>query len=220
MVNKRSRTSLPSPDANGPGSSTVRRILAAAEELFAVQGFEATSMNDVARQCDVSKANIFHHFNSKQDLYMAVLRHASREAAEYLQHPEARKGGFEERFAGYATDLLQSMMKHGPLYRLMLRELLTEKNQAFTTELAQRVLGEKFARLVTILRTGQTRRELRADFDPAMAAIVLIGTNIFFLQCQSLFEQFPDVRFAADPKRYTALLSDILLRGIMPAPKE
>jgi TetR/AcrR family transcriptional regulator len=173
-------------------------------------------MSEIADHCGVSKANLFHHFTNKRELYTAMLHNACRDAAEHLQHLEARDGGFAERFSDYAADMLRSALNHERLHRLMLRELLTEKDESLTRELAERVLGDKFARLVTILRTGQTRKALRTDFDPAIAAIMLIGMNVFFLQCQKLFKHFPDVRVAADPKRYSALVSDILLRGIMP----
>lgn len=217
MANARKRASLPPPNLNG--GKAVKRIVAVAETLFAERGFEAVSMNDIAERCNVSKANLFHHFSNKRALYMAMLRNACDDAAEHLRHLEAREGGFADRFSDYATDMLRSTLDHARLHRLMLRELLSEQDEPLTQELAERVLGDKFVRLVTILRTGQTRGNLRTGFDPAIAAIVLIGATIFFLQCQNLFKHFPDVHVAADPERYTALVSDILLHGIM-SPQE
>ena len=216
-MNSRKSASLPPPTANNAAGEAALRILTAAETLFAERGFAAVSMNDIAERCSVSKANLFHHFSSKRALYLAMLRNACQDAAQHLRHLEARKGNFGERFSDYAADMLRNMLDHESLHRLMLRELLSEEDEALTKELAERVLGEKFARLVTILRTGQTDKTLRPGFDPAIAAILLIGVNIFFLQCQNLFKHFPDVRVAADPERYTALISDILLQGILPA---
>ncbi len=175
-------------------------------------------MSTIAERAGVSKANIFHHFTSKRELYLAVLRNACRDGAERLQHLETRGGTFQERFAAYAVDMLNAMLEREPLNRLMLRELLTEDDGRLSQELAERVFGDQFARLVAILRTGQARAELRADFDPAMAAVALIGANVFFLQSRNVFEHFPDVGFAADSQRYSALLTDILLRGMLIAP--
>lgn len=191
------------------------RILAAAEALFAEHGFEAVSMNAIAERAGVSKANIFHHFTSKRELYLAVLHSACRDGAERLQHLEMRGGTFQERFAAYAVDMLNGMLEREPLNRLMLRQLLAEDDGRLSQELAERVFGDQFARLVSILRTGQARAELRADFDPAMAAIALIGANVFFLQSRNVFKHFPDVRFAGDARRYSALLTNILLRGML-----
>ncbi|HVC43397.1 MAG TPA: TetR/AcrR family transcriptional regulator [Candidatus Binataceae bacterium] len=48
-------------------------ILKAATGLFANRGFHETSMSEVAKAASVSKALIFWHFKTKEDLFMAVL---------------------------------------------------------------------------------------------------------------------------------------------------
>lgn len=45
-------------------------IMAAAAELFARQGYSATSIGDIARACDCSKSRLYHYFESKE----AILR--------------------------------------------------------------------------------------------------------------------------------------------------
>src|SRR5246127_3669795 len=48
-------------------------ILKAAMRLFAGRGFHETSMSEVAREAHVSKALIFWHFKTKEELFVAVL---------------------------------------------------------------------------------------------------------------------------------------------------
>src|SRR5579885_3757485 len=48
-------------------------ILQAAIRLFAGRGFHETSMSEVAREARVSKALIFRHFKTKEELFLAVL---------------------------------------------------------------------------------------------------------------------------------------------------
>jgi AcrR family transcriptional regulator len=48
-------------------------ILKAAMQLFASRGFHETSMAEVAREAGVSKALIFWHFKTKEELFVAVL---------------------------------------------------------------------------------------------------------------------------------------------------
>src|SRR4030065_1687382 len=74
----------PQPTRSPASSDTVERILATAESLFAEHGFDAVSMNAIAEAAGVSKANVFHHFISKNDLYLAVLRNACRDSAQHL----------------------------------------------------------------------------------------------------------------------------------------
>ena len=74
------------PDSPGcavPGSGprlrrTARReqILAAATRAFARFGFAATSLEEVATEANISKVLLYRHFESKADLYRAVLDRA------------------------------------------------------------------------------------------------------------------------------------------------
>ena len=49
------------------------QILQAALELFARQGFHATSVDQIARHAGVSKGLIYNYFTSKQDLLVAII---------------------------------------------------------------------------------------------------------------------------------------------------
>jgi AcrR family transcriptional regulator len=52
---------------------TADRILAAAEQLFAERGFEATSLGEIADQVGIRPQAIYNHFDGKWALYEAVL---------------------------------------------------------------------------------------------------------------------------------------------------
>jgi AcrR family transcriptional regulator len=49
------------------------QLLGAATRAFARDGFEATSLDDVAEEAGISKVLLYRHFDSKADLYRAVL---------------------------------------------------------------------------------------------------------------------------------------------------
>jgi AcrR family transcriptional regulator len=53
--------------------STAARILRAAEELLGERGYDGVSMRDVAERAGITKALIFYHFRSKDDLFGTVL---------------------------------------------------------------------------------------------------------------------------------------------------
>jgi len=62
----------------GPRRRPSRRdeILRRAAHLFLERGFEIMSLVDVARACGISKAGLYYHFNSKQELLAAIISHA------------------------------------------------------------------------------------------------------------------------------------------------
>ena len=56
-----------------PAPARSEQILDVAVEVFARNGFHGASMNDVAEAAGVTKPVLYQHFDSKQDLYMALL---------------------------------------------------------------------------------------------------------------------------------------------------
>jgi AcrR family transcriptional regulator len=54
-------------------AETTAAILEAARKLFATQGFEATSIDDIATRAGVAKGAVYHHFESKEEIFTRVL---------------------------------------------------------------------------------------------------------------------------------------------------
>ncbi len=73
-----------------PGRRLLRReerhasILRGAAAAFARSGFAATSMEDVAEACGVTKLIVYRHFDSKEELYRAILQRVFDRQAEEL----------------------------------------------------------------------------------------------------------------------------------------
>lgn len=206
-----STESAPSPVIPGDAAE---RILAAAERLFADSGFDAVSMNAVAELAGVSKANIFHHFSSKNALYLAVMRQACRRFTPLVDSLEDATGSFAERLHRFAHAHLAHLLAHEQTARLILREILHNDPQR-SRELAEQVFDDNFARLAAVMRGGQERGELRADIDPGMVATLFIAADLFFFQTREVSRHLPDVRhLSTHPAAYSDQLVDILMHGI------
>lgn len=62
------------------GEESKRRILEVSEQLFLEKGYDDTSISDIVRALGMSKGVIYHHFNSKQDIFEHILQNKSSEA--------------------------------------------------------------------------------------------------------------------------------------------
>ena len=51
----------------------VKKILLAAEKVFAEKGYGGTAMADIAEQAELPRSNLHYYFSTKDDLYRAVL---------------------------------------------------------------------------------------------------------------------------------------------------
>lgn len=196
--------------------AAVQRILSAAGELFSRHGFESVSMNAIAERAGVSKANVFHHFRSKNDLYIQVLRGACRESREKLDALDLHRGCAREQLKAYAAHQIEAMLRNGRDSRLILREVL-EDAPGRARQLAEDVFGDGFVHLVETLREGQRLGVLRADLPPADLAVFMLSANVYFTLSRAVLRHLPEVDFAEDPARYSEMFMEIFLRGASPS---
>lgn len=188
-------------------------ILAAARDLFAARGFDAVSMNDIARHAGSSKANIFHHFGSKEALYLAVMRDACRGSEALLGSMLATQGDTNERIAEYARQHLEMLFEDPERSKLVLREIL-QSGPTRGRELAEGAFKEDFELVTRLFREGQQTGQLASRIDPAFAAFVMLATNVMLFQSQHVLRHLPGVTFADTPESYCDKLLDLLLHGI------
>ncbi len=59
---------------SSPGSDSRQRIVRVAYPLFVEQGYDAVSMQEIADAVPLNKATLYHHFQNKDDLFLAVVR--------------------------------------------------------------------------------------------------------------------------------------------------
>jgi AcrR family transcriptional regulator len=67
-----SREARPAPDQPPEVASTRERILDVALDLFIEKGFDGTSLREIAEQLGFTKAALYYHFASKDDILMAL----------------------------------------------------------------------------------------------------------------------------------------------------
>jgi AcrR family transcriptional regulator len=125
---------LPGPAAPDPGTgpgeeaSTRDRILDIALELFTEHGYEKTSLRQIAERLGFSKAAIYYHFASKDDILMALhmrLHEFGREALSSI-------GGAQmspQMLAPLLDQLIEQILGHRALF------VLHERNRAALEEL-------------------------------------------------------------------------------------
>lgn len=70
--------------------STRERILATAAELFALHGYSSASLRDVADRLGITKAALYYHFDSKDDILLTVLRPYFEAADAFLSAETGR----------------------------------------------------------------------------------------------------------------------------------
>lgn len=202
-----------------PPCAGIRQILNAALDLFAENGYEGVSVHNIAERAGVSKANVFHHFASKEALYLEVLRTASLEWGDDIAAVIDAPGNFSARLHALTSVVIRRLCDRPLQSRLMLREIL-ENGALRGQQLSEEVFIRNFDLEMAIFRRAQTDGELRADLDPAMAWMMTLSACIFFFQSREVLRLNPVFRNYADaPDAYAEQICSTLLGGIARLPE-
>src|SRR6516225_9335501 len=83
-------TALPTPGSRLPRQDNRRLLLLdAAARLFSERGFHATSMRDLARAVGMLSGSIYYHFESKEEMLLAVYEEGVRRVAAAVEQAVA-----------------------------------------------------------------------------------------------------------------------------------
>ncbi|MCI2423259.1 TetR/AcrR family transcriptional regulator [Saccharopolyspora sp. K220] len=99
---------------------TRAEIRAVAAELFTRQGFEKTSLREVAERLGITKAALYYHFPSKADLVRGIVQPLVDEVEELLADREAADEVDPRQFL---ADYFDVVLRHRQVFELVVRDV-------------------------------------------------------------------------------------------------
>ena len=190
-----------------------RSILEAAAALFAREGYGPVSVSQIAEQAGVCKANVFHHYASKEALFMAVMQDASTEHAAWAEALLSEPGSCADRLKKLIRYEIETMFANEQRTHLILREVV-DHGTCHGRELAQKVFHRNFSAVVALFEQGKARGEFGPDFDPAVAAVTFRGALSLYFQCGESLRQFKEARHLKSATDFADRVCTLLLKGV------
>ncbi|MEU4731010.1 MULTISPECIES: TetR/AcrR family transcriptional regulator [unclassified Streptomyces] len=152
---------------------TRQRIQDVALELFAEQGYEKTSLREIAERLEVTKAALYYHFKTKEDIIISLFEDLTRPIDELITWAEKEPRTLETK-----KEVLRRYSKAvagcAPLFRFM------QENQATMRELS---IGETMKkRLLRLVELVRTQDGPLADQVRCVSALFTMHAGMVYLQ--------------------------------------
>ena len=157
--------------------STKQEILNAALELFSVQGFEATSIAQIAGAVGIRKASLYSHFENKQAILDALVQEVLEQYEEHSLFARAdweKDTGSLPQTADDAVQMIQGQIRyilHDPAISRARKMLVIEQFQ--NPELAKLQTKQNYSDVLgyfTGLMKQLIRQGVLAEDDPEIMA--------------------------------------------------
>jgi AcrR family transcriptional regulator len=158
-------------------TSTRERILNVALDLFIEKGFDKTSLREIAEQLGVTKAALYYHFASKEDILMALHLRLHEFGFDALNQLGAQEPTLS-LWADLLDQIVDQMLAHRKIF------LLHERNQAAFENLHREERHDAShedlqAKLRQLLSDGRLsvrdRVRMAASFGAVMGGIFMSG---------------------------------------------
>lgn len=182
-------------------------ISQAAIELFERQGFQNTTIEQIASQAGVSPPTVFKYFGNKQEIILEILHHADQRAITdtrslipEIEDPVEALCHLERLLTGYALEVM-----HPSLWRELLPLILFGGSNGLPA--GYRAMNDALrAQISELLRELQRAGKLRPQLDVELAAFLL--NDYSHLQLFRLVNQeHPDIdAHSTQVRRITELL--------------
>jgi len=161
----------------GPlASPNVRQdILKTAERLFAMQGFSATAIREIAADVGVNPAMVHYYFGSKKELLMAVMEAVLEPLAGSV---EALRQRDQINISDFTALLFAVMTEHPFLPQLIAREIFLPGGK-FQSQFLEMFAPRLGGRLPGILSAEQKKGRLSPALDPDVTALMILSMCFF-----------------------------------------
>lgn len=189
------------------GELTRSAIIEAAHDLFIHQGYNATSMRQIAKKAGIALGGIYNHFSGKEEIFRAVFLE-NHPYLEMIPALESAPGDTVEEFVRNAADqMMTSITRRPDFLNLMFIELVE-----FKSAHVQEVFVETFPRGIGIVeRLASAEGHIR-NIPAPMLIRTFIGLFFSYYLAESIFQNVAPVDFQKDAMDYYV---DIFLHGIL-----
>ncbi|MBS2531743.1 TetR family transcriptional regulator [Catenulispora sp. NF23] len=149
-----------------------REILARATELFGAQGYEKTTLNDIAAAVGISRSALYHYIASKEQLLVMLMDELSRSLDEAVAAMRNTAHTPEDKLRIFVAELVRHRAEHPDPFRLINQSDSTLPDSVRAQHLRARktVLTE----LSAVIEEGIGADVFQTD-DVRIAALTVVG---------------------------------------------
>jgi AcrR family transcriptional regulator len=159
------------PAAAHPSESTRAKVLESALNLFAINTFAGTSLQMIADTVGVTKAAVYHHFKTRDEILASVIEPASQELRAAIQAASDRRSPFAQ-----AETMLTGFVDIAIRHRALIALICTDVSVVHTVGSSEEV-AHLIPRLLALLTAHQSAPESEINGTLALTGIACAAAS-------------------------------------------
>ena len=159
--------------------NTKSQILTSALELFALNGFTATSVKDIADHAKANPSLINYHFGSKDGLYEACLKVEANTFTSFFDRhigDFSNKDEYRLKLKMLIEKLIASSEENKFIERIIRREIDLEPIHPAILDVFKKTTLPLYERTILFIKKGQGAGYIRSDLDAKQICVLFLGS--------------------------------------------
>jgi len=148
-------------------------MLTAAAELFYEHGYAATSTADIAERMGIQRGSVYYYFETKEGLLLELIEDVYRHALASLERVRASDADALGKLRALIADHVAAFTA-----RLIPGAIVINESRSLSPANRDRLRGDADtyeAGIVALIREGQATGSIRAELDPRLASMAVLG---------------------------------------------
>ena len=189
-------------------------ILMTAEELFESQGFEATTMDEIALKTGVTKPTVYAYFKNKQLIWDSIVcKHMELLLNDAVKAAEGKES-FEKRYYKLCFDIADKFEAHPMFYKATLGKISMDLDQEIYKKIYE--IGEQTNEAIAaFIKSGIEEGVVRKDIDVYPAVLMMWSSISGIISMAVEKEEYLGMRFNMSKKAYLEKAFKMLLEGAL-----
>lgn len=176
-------------------------ILQVAEQLFAEEGFDGTSVRDIAKKANINIAMISYYFGSKEKLLEALVIHRIKAMSMHLENLYQESISPLDKIDKLIAYYIQRVHQNRSIYQILHFELSNNKReinlQAFTE-----VKKNNLRFLENIIKEGQEQGVFQPNINVVLLPTIILGSYIHMHMNKVYYKEILNLNTEADFEHY------------------
>jgi len=194
---------------------TRERIIEAAQEIFARDGFDGAKMQEIADRVGIQRPSLFYHFKNKEALFVAAHEQVFARIEPIFRESLVPDG---DPFAQLdrVTRTVLAIMAEQPGFARMVARTAVDRHPA-ALRIVRGYLQPLIDLSVEFVRRHQRRGIFRPDADPFFFTLNSWGAALIYFTARDLLAPSPAASGANDRERFTRSLLQMGNRALAPS---
>jgi AcrR family transcriptional regulator len=176
------------------------RIIESAEKRFAENGFEGTSVRDIAHDANINIAMISYYFGSKEKLLEAIFNYRIKTTGINIENIINNTALSPlQKIERFVDDYIDRMLGNVYFYRLMMQEP-SFKELHKSSEIVYDAKMQNMELVKKVVHQGQAKGEFKKNIDIPLMIMTMVGTANHFMSTQEFYRRYNKMTDMPEPE--------------------